>query len=153
MGSTVRQWSLELINQLLLFLVPPAGLKATGLYLLPALGLALPWWLRNMALYGGLDFLGLGRHEWGSIHLIVGIMFLALLLLHIILHWGVIVGMYRGLIGKRGVPIAVAVVFAIVTVAMFSSALFVRPEVREGGGGHGRGGQAGSPRNHSSGVR
>jgi 4-amino-4-deoxy-L-arabinose transferase-like glycosyltransferase len=39
------------------------GLKALGLYLLPALGLALPWWLRNMALYGDFDFLGLGRHD------------------------------------------------------------------------------------------
>jgi 4-amino-4-deoxy-L-arabinose transferase-like glycosyltransferase len=37
--------------------------KAIGIYLLPALGLALPWWLRNMALYGGLDWLGLGRHN------------------------------------------------------------------------------------------
>jgi 4-amino-4-deoxy-L-arabinose transferase-like glycosyltransferase len=39
------------------------GWKASAIYLLPALALALPWWLRNMALYGGLDFLGLGRHD------------------------------------------------------------------------------------------
>jgi 4-amino-4-deoxy-L-arabinose transferase-like glycosyltransferase len=39
------------------------GLKAMGLYLLPALALALPWWLRNIVLYGGFDFLGLGRHD------------------------------------------------------------------------------------------
>jgi 4-amino-4-deoxy-L-arabinose transferase-like glycosyltransferase len=32
-------------------------------YLVPACALALPWWLRNIALYGGLDFLGLGRHD------------------------------------------------------------------------------------------
>lgn len=38
-------------------------LRAGGLYLLPAALLALPWWLRNVALYGGLDFLGLGRHD------------------------------------------------------------------------------------------
>ncbi len=37
--------------------------KAMALYLLPSLGMALPLWLRNMALYGGTDFLGLGRHE------------------------------------------------------------------------------------------
>jgi 4-amino-4-deoxy-L-arabinose transferase-like glycosyltransferase len=43
---------------------PSAGgsVKAAGLYLLPALALALPWWLRNVALYGGIDILGLGRH-------------------------------------------------------------------------------------------
>ncbi|MGD8597940.1 MAG: glycosyltransferase family 39 protein [Anaerolineae bacterium] len=38
-------------------------LAATGFYLAPALLLGLPWWLRNMALYGGFDFLGLGRHD------------------------------------------------------------------------------------------
>jgi 4-amino-4-deoxy-L-arabinose transferase-like glycosyltransferase len=39
------------------------GLKAGGIYLLPAIALGLPWWLRNIALYGDLDFLGLGRHD------------------------------------------------------------------------------------------
>jgi 4-amino-4-deoxy-L-arabinose transferase-like glycosyltransferase len=37
--------------------------KAVAIYLLPAVVLALPWWLRNVALYGGGDFLGLGRHD------------------------------------------------------------------------------------------
>jgi len=43
---------------------PPAvaTLKAILLYLLPAMGLGLPWWVRNVAVYGGFDFLGLGRH-------------------------------------------------------------------------------------------
>jgi 4-amino-4-deoxy-L-arabinose transferase-like glycosyltransferase len=40
------------------------GLAGAGAaFLLPAVGLALPWWLRNVAVYGGLDVLGLGRHE------------------------------------------------------------------------------------------
>jgi hypothetical protein len=38
-------------------------LKAVAVYLVPAVCLGLPWWLRNAAAYGGLDFLGLGRHE------------------------------------------------------------------------------------------
>jgi hypothetical protein len=38
-------------------------LEAGVAYLLPAVGLALPWWVRNVALYGGLDILGLTRHE------------------------------------------------------------------------------------------
>lgn len=29
----------------------------------PLLLLALPWWVRNLAVYGGADFLGLNRHE------------------------------------------------------------------------------------------
>ncbi|MGC9336134.1 MAG: DUF2142 domain-containing protein, partial [Anaerolineae bacterium] len=40
-----------------------SGFRSFGTYLLPSLGLALPWWLRNLAIYGGLDFLGLGRHD------------------------------------------------------------------------------------------
>jgi 4-amino-4-deoxy-L-arabinose transferase-like glycosyltransferase len=39
------------------------GLKAGIVYALPAFLLGLPWWLRNIALYGGLDFLGLERHD------------------------------------------------------------------------------------------
>jgi hypothetical protein len=39
------------------------GLKAGVIYLLPAIALGLPWWLRNIALYGNLDFLGLVRHD------------------------------------------------------------------------------------------
>lgn len=40
-----------------------AGAKAGLLYALPAFLLGLPWWLRNIAIYGGLDFLGLNRHD------------------------------------------------------------------------------------------
>jgi len=40
-----------------------AFVRAVGLYLLPAAALALPWWARNMAQYGGLDLLGLERHN------------------------------------------------------------------------------------------
>jgi len=39
------------------------ALRAAILYLLPAVALALPWWLRNIAIYGGFDFLGLVRHD------------------------------------------------------------------------------------------
>lgn len=38
-------------------------LKALLLYLVPAIGLGLPWWLRNLAVYGGADWMGLGRHN------------------------------------------------------------------------------------------
>ncbi len=39
------------------------SLKAGLVYLIPAFLMGLPWWLRNIALYGGWDFLGLGRHD------------------------------------------------------------------------------------------
>ncbi len=40
-----------------------AFVKTAGLYLLPAIAMALPWWARNVAHYGGLDLLGLERHN------------------------------------------------------------------------------------------
>jgi len=40
-----------------------AFLKAVALYLLPALAMVLPWWVRNLVQYGGLDLLGLERHN------------------------------------------------------------------------------------------
>jgi hypothetical protein len=45
--------------------LPPArsDLRALLIYLVPALALALPWWLRNLALYGSADLLGLVRHD------------------------------------------------------------------------------------------
>jgi 4-amino-4-deoxy-L-arabinose transferase-like glycosyltransferase len=42
---------------------PGQALRAVAGYLLPALALGLPWWLRNMAIYGNADFLGLERHD------------------------------------------------------------------------------------------
>jgi 4-amino-4-deoxy-L-arabinose transferase-like glycosyltransferase len=53
-----------LIRHLWLERKPPLSLASAVIsYLLPATVLALPWWLRNIALYGSLDFLGLGRHD------------------------------------------------------------------------------------------
>lgn len=42
-----------------------------------------------------LEFLGLDRHEWGTIHFIISLVLLSLLILHIILHWSMIVTLYR----------------------------------------------------------
>jgi 4-amino-4-deoxy-L-arabinose transferase-like glycosyltransferase len=39
------------------------SLRAGMVYAVPAFLMGLPWWLRNMAQYGGTDFLGLNRHD------------------------------------------------------------------------------------------
>lgn len=41
----------------------PVLIKQTALFLLPALGLGGLWWLRNIAVYGMPDFLGLRAHD------------------------------------------------------------------------------------------
>ena len=39
------------------------SLRAGLVYAAPAFLMGLPWWLRNIAHYGGIDFLGLNRHD------------------------------------------------------------------------------------------
>ena len=39
------------------------GLRAGVIYAVPAFLMGLPWWVRNIAQYGGVDFLGLNRHD------------------------------------------------------------------------------------------
>ncbi|MFO7573567.1 MAG: DUF4405 domain-containing protein [Bacteroidales bacterium] len=75
----------------------------------------------RMALIGkstDLEFLGMTRHEWGDIHLIISLIFLALLLLHIILHWTCIECFFRKKIPNRPVRItlaAVTIIFILLT--------------------------------------
>jgi len=43
------------------------------------------------------EFLSLTRHEWGDIHFYLAVVFLALMLLHIILHWTWIKNRFKSL--------------------------------------------------------
>lgn len=36
----------------------------------------------------GLSMLDMGRHEWGDLHLYAGLLFLALVIVHLIMSWG-----------------------------------------------------------------
>ncbi len=48
-----------------------------------------------------LTFWGLDRHQWGAIHLWVAVALVVLLVLHIILHWKMIICLYKKIIGNR----------------------------------------------------
>ena len=90
---------------------------------------------RNVSLF----LCGLDRHQWGTIHFIIGLVFLALLVLHIILHWQMIVGIYYRLIPNRFVRWVTALILLCVTILLFAFPYFVKPEVIEQGRGKGRG--------------
>ncbi len=100
---------------------------------------------QRLAIYGRqveLSWLGLERHDWGTVHLVIGFTVLALLALHIILHWERIVAMYRRLIGGSTLRRVVGTLFAVLCAALILSFLFVTPEVEEArGGGHGGAGR------------
>lgn len=78
------------------------------------------------------------RHEWGTIHLVIGFIFLGLLVLHIILNWKMIVNMYHRLIGSRIARRIIISIFMIVCVIWLIFSLIVKPEVIELGRGEGR---------------
>ncbi|MHC4131337.1 MAG: DUF4405 domain-containing protein [Planctomycetota bacterium] len=84
---------------------------------------------RNVELY----FLNLNRHEWGAIHLFIGYVFLFLLVLHIILHWSLIVSIYRKLIPNRPARWITAIIITVLTIALIVFSYFVEPEVQQGG--------------------
>ena len=76
---------------MLVLLMAIAGLGFLIKYVL------VPGYKRN-ALYQGdveLYFMGLTRHEWGSIHLWLSYVFLALMILHIFFHWKMITCIFR----------------------------------------------------------
>ena len=90
---------------------------------------------RNVDLF----FWGLDRHQWGTIHLMIGFVFLVLLVLHIVLHWAAIVAIYRKLIPNAVLRCIVAVVLICLTILLFAFSFLVKPEVQERGFGLGAG--------------
>jgi hypothetical protein len=89
---------------------------------------------RNVELY----FWDLNRHEWGTIHFIIGLLFLALLVFHIVFHWPLIIGLYKQLVPKRTARWIVAIIIILLTIGLIVFPYFVKPDVEEitGGGGH-----------------
>ena len=82
---------------------------------------------RNVDLY----FLRMDRHEWGTVHLVLGCILLVLLALHIVLHWQMIRQMYRRLLCSKRRRALLAWIFAAVALFAATFPLLIKPEVRE----------------------
>lgn len=80
-----------------------------------------------------LSLLGMDRHEWGTIHLTVGIVLLGLLTLHTILHWKVIVGLFQKLVGNQKARRIIAPTFVLASLLFLIVPLAVKPEIQEMG--------------------
>ena len=92
---------------------------------------------RNVDLF----FWGMDRHEWGAIHFVLAQAFLALLLLHLVLHWQTIVSICRKLIPGQPARWIAAAVLAGLAIFLLGFWIFIRPDVRDhaqgkGGGQH-----------------
>jgi hypothetical protein len=86
-----------------------------------------------------LSWLGLDRHGWGAVHLYLALLFMGLLLLHIILHWQMIIGLFHKFIAPTNLRDEVAIVFVILCVALLFFPFFIQPEVDDSEPGKGRG--------------
>nr|WP_321452780.1 DUF4405 domain-containing protein [uncultured Carboxylicivirga sp.] len=80
-----------------------------------------------------LSFLGMDRHEWGNLHLILGLILIFLLVLHIIFHWKLILSIYRRIIPHEGIRLFFTAVLVILTVLFAIVPLFLKPDISEGG--------------------
>jgi hypothetical protein len=79
-----------------------------------------------------LLFWGIDRHQWGTVHLYVGLIFIALLVLHLVLHWASVVAIFCKLIPNPLTRKVVAVVLILVTTLLLAFPCFVKPEVLDG---------------------
>jgi len=83
---------------------------------------------RNVELY----LLGLDRHQWGMIHLILGFVLLGLLIVHIFLHWKVITTVYKKIIEEPLTKKIVALFFIAICTILILVPFFIKPEVESG---------------------
>jgi hypothetical protein len=85
-----------------------------------------------------LSFLGLDRHQWGTIHLILALFMVFLLVLHIIFHWDMILSIFRRMIITRRVRVVTGLLLGIIGLALVVLPFSFKPEVSEDGRKHNR---------------
>jgi uncharacterized protein DUF4405 len=82
---------------------------------------------------------GLDRHQWGLIHLVVGLVLLVLLVIHIVLHWNWLLTVYRAIITSSRKRRVVTPLFILTGLLLASWFMLVSPELRSFERGSGRG--------------
>lgn len=87
-----------------------------------------------------LSWLGWDRHDWGDIHLYLAFALLALLVIHLILHWQQILGLFRRLLPDPRRRYRLALVFLLLSLLLIYFPFLITPDKqprgRSGGGGH-----------------
>ncbi len=78
-----------------------------------------------------LTFLGLDRHQWGTIHLIIALILIALLIFHIILHWKQIVCIYKRMLLNRGLRIVLTISFVGISAVLILFSFLIMVETSE----------------------
>ncbi len=100
-----------------------------------------------------LTFWGLDRHEWGSIHLYISFSFLFLLILHIVLHWNMVVCIFKNMVLNHKTRLIVVLAFLLLSIMFIIGPLFINPDVSNWQGNHHHGhhhGNQAMPRNNNN---
>ena len=85
-----------------------------------------------------LYFMGMDRHQWGTIHLILGYVLIGLLALHLFLHWNIIKSVYRKLIKRPLLNKLVGLGFIIICFVLVLLPFFINPEIKTNGKSNGK---------------
>lgn len=96
----------------------------------------------RMAVYGSnvdLFFLGLNRHEWGTIHLWIAYGLAALLVIHIALHFSWIASVLKQLIVNRRMKVIAAAAFILLCIALLLFPCMIKLNVQDVDHGEGYG--------------
>jgi len=95
-------------------------------------------WLKygdNVELY----ILGMERHQWGTIHLILSLVLIGLFILHIIFHWKLILNWFKKFISNNIFRYTTLLFLFIFIVLLWIYPFIVKPEVEYGVQGVGEG--------------
>jgi hypothetical protein len=82
-----------------------------------------------------ISLLGLDRHDWDAIHLYLGFLLLALLVLHIVLHWQMIPGLFAKLVANPRQKSRIALIYLVLAAAFILFPFLISPEVKDSGPG------------------
>jgi len=86
---------------------------------------------QRWALFGQnmeLTFLGLDRHQWGTIHLVLGGILVLLLILHLIFHWNMIKCLFKKCVEPVGRRRLISILSLVLFVIFAAFPLFVTPK-------------------------
>ncbi len=84
-----------------------------------------------------LSWLGWDRHDWGDMHLYLAFALLALLTLHLILHWHLIPGLFARLVPDPPRRHKIALVFVILSLLLIYFPFLITPDTQPRGRGGG----------------
>jgi hypothetical protein len=124
-GNNKSKLNLSIDAVMFILLLTMAGIGFIMKYVV------VPGEIRNVK-YGNnvdLEFLGLTHHQWGTVHLLISICFLALIALHIIFHWKCIVAAFKSMIPSSAIRYIITFAIVFFGLIFLISPFFLEPEM------------------------